>query len=67
VDEIIGGSVQFSMNIQAVDHEETTLFHKWIRDIIDTLRGTDPISAAGTENPDYYLYKDITWETRRNQ
>jgi len=67
VDAIIGGSVQFSMDIQAAEKEETTLLQKWIMDIIDTLRGTDPIAAAGTESPDYYLYKDITWDNRRNQ
>ena len=67
VDSIVGGSVQFSMTIDAMDHDETSLFVKFIRDIKDTLTGDKPISAAGNEAPSYYNSGEVTWENRRNQ
>ena len=67
VDSIVGGSVQFSMTIDAMDHDETSLFVKFIRDIKDTLSGDKPISAAGNEAPSYYNSGEVTWENRRNQ
>ncbi|MDO5339584.1 MAG: hypothetical protein Q4E78_05665 [Eubacteriales bacterium] len=69
VDSIIGGSVQFSMNIDADYDDETSLLWKFITDIKDTLTGDKPINAAGNKAPNdsYYTDKDITWKTRRNQ
>lgn len=67
VDAIIGGSVQFSMDIDAIADDDTSLFTKFVRDIRDTLTGDRPIDAAGTVAPDYYQNTEITWKTRRNQ
>ncbi len=67
VDAIIGGSVQFSMDIDAVADDNTNLFTKFVQDIGDTLTGNKPIDAAGTTAPDYYHDTDITWKNRRNQ
>ncbi len=66
MDDIIGGSVEFSMNIAAADKDETTLLAKFIRDIKDSITGNRPISASGTQAPDYYQYQDVNWHTRRN-
>lgn len=67
VDAIVGGSVEFSMTIDAMDHDDTGLLVKFIQDIRDTLTGDKPISAAGTEAPGYYNSGEVTWENRRNQ
>lgn len=67
VDSIVGGSVEFSMSIDAMDKDETGLFVKFIQDIQDTLTGDKPISAYGNEAPGYYGSGDITYENRRNQ
>ncbi|MDD3340395.1 MAG: hypothetical protein PHS82_16265 [Lachnospiraceae bacterium] len=67
VDSIVGGSVEFSMNIDSDDDDETNLFVKFIQDIKDTLFGDKPISAAGNDAPDYYKDEDITWENRGNK
>ena len=67
VDSIVGGSVQFSMTIDAMDQNDTSLFVKFIQDIKDTLTGDKPISAAGNEAPSYYNQGEVTWENRRNQ
>ena len=67
VDEIIGGSVKFSMDIDAISYDNTSLLYKFVRDIRDTLSNDKPISAAGTTAPDYYNDAQITWKTRRNQ
>ena len=67
VDAIVGGSVEFSMTIDAMDSDETSLLVKFIRDIKDTLTGDKPISAAGNEAPSYYNEGEVTWENRRNQ
>ena len=67
IDNIVGGSVQFSMTIDAMDHDDTNLFVKFIQDIKDTLTGDKPISAAGNEAPSYYNSGEVTWENRRNQ
>ncbi|MDY4641125.1 MAG: hypothetical protein ACI32B_07235 [Erysipelotrichaceae bacterium] len=67
VDAIIGGSLQFSMNIYADDESATSLFVKWVQDIIDTITDNDSINASGTDAPDFYIRnQDITWENRRN-
>ena len=67
VDAIIGGSLEFSMNISADDESSTSLFVKWIQDIIDTITDSDSIGTAGTNAPDFYIQnKEITWENRRN-
>ena len=67
VDAIIGGSLEFSMNISADDESETSLFVKWVQDIIDTITDNDSIGTAGTDAPDFYIQnKDITYENRRN-
>lgn len=67
VDAIVGGSVQFSMTIDAMDHNDSSLLVKFIQDIKDTLTGDKPISAAGNDAPSYYQTGDVTWENRRNQ
>ena len=67
VDKIVGGSVEFSMRIDADTEDDTSLLMKFIRDIKDTLTGDKPISAAGTEAPDYYYNGELTWKNRRNQ
>ncbi|MCQ2561788.1 MAG: hypothetical protein MJ186_07060 [Clostridia bacterium] len=67
VDAIVGGSVEFAMKIEAYNEDETTLLWKYISDIIDTITGDKPISAAGTESPDFQKYETVTWDTRRNQ
>ncbi len=67
VDRIVGGSVEFTMRVAATNEDDTTLLQKYIQDIVDTLTGDKPISAAGTESPDFQKYDDVTWFTRRNQ
>ena len=69
VDSIIGGSVQFSMNIDADYDDETSLLWKFVTDIKDTLKGDKPINASGNKAPNdsYYTDSEITWKTRRNQ
>ena len=67
VDKIIGGSVEFSMNIAAADNNNTSLISKYIQDIKDSLSGDKSIGAAGTEAPDYFKYQDVNWYTRRNR
>lgn len=67
VDAIIGGSVEFSMDIRGTYEDETSLLYKFVQDIVDTITGDKPINAAGTDAPDYYNRDNITWETRRNQ
>jgi len=67
VDAIVGGSVEFSMTIDAIDHDDTGLFVKFVQDIKDTLTGDKPISAAGTDAPSYYNSGEVTWKNRRNQ
>lgn len=69
VDSIIGGSVQFSMKIDADYDDDTSLLWKFLTDIWDTLTGDKPINAAGNDAPNdsYYTDKNITWDTRRNQ
>ena len=67
VDSIVGGSVEFSMTIDAIDHNDSGLLVKFIQDIKDTLTGDKPISAAGNDAPSYYDSGEVTWETRRNQ
>ena len=66
VDQIVGGSVEFSMHIDADNDDETNLLWKFVKDIVDTLTGNKPISAAGTEAPDYYKSHDVNWYNRRN-
>lgn len=69
VDSIIGGSVEFSMNIDADYDDKTNLLWKFITDIKDTLINNKPIDAAGNEAPNdsYYSDRVITWENRRNK
>ena len=67
VDSIIGGEVEFAMDFDADDAEETSLIAKFVEDILDTLTGNDPISASGNDAPDYYKNNQVTWDTRRNQ
>ena len=66
VDKIVGGSVEFTMRIDADNDDETNLLVKFIRDIIDTLKSDRPISAAGNDAPDYYSGQDVNWFNRRN-
>jgi hypothetical protein len=67
VDSIVGGSVEFSMNIDSLQDDDSSLLAKFVEDIRDALTGGDSINAAGTDAPDYYTEGDITWENRRNQ
>ena len=69
VDSIIGGSVQFSMRIDADYDDDTSLLWKFITDIKDTLTGNKPINAAGNDAPNdsYYGDGEITWDNRRNK
>lgn len=67
VDKIVGGTLEFSMRIDAIEENKTSLLDKFIRDIRDTLTGNDAISAAGNDAPDYYNKRNVTWENRRNQ
>lgn len=69
VDGIVGGSVEFAMDIKADDSEETSLLQKFVRDIRDTLSGSKPISASGNESPDAYgaWGEGLTWDTRLNR
>ncbi len=69
VDSIIGGSVQFSMRIDADYDDETSLLWKFVTDIKDTLTGNKPINAAGNDAPNdsYYSDGEVTWDNRRNK
>jgi hypothetical protein len=67
VDAIVGGSVEFSMNIDSIYEDDTNLLVKFVQDIKDTLTGDKPINSAGTDAPDYYNAGEVTWENRRNQ
>lgn len=67
VDDIIGGEVEFGMGFDTLDHDDSGLVQKFVRDIVDTLTGNDPISASGNDAPDYYKNNDVTWDNRRNQ
>ena len=67
VDAIVGGSVEFSMNIDAISEDESSLLVKFVQDIVDTLKNNKAIGAAGTEAPDYYQGGEVTWKNRRNQ
>lgn len=67
VDKIVGGSVQFTMRIEAKDHNDSSLLKKFIDDVRDTLSSNKPISAAGNDAPNYYNSGEVTWFNRRNQ
>jgi hypothetical protein len=67
VDAIVGGSVEFSMNIEALTDDDTSLLAKFVQDIKDTLSGNKSINAAGTDAPDYYNSGEVTWQNRRNK
>ncbi len=67
VDDIVGGEVEFAMDFDADDEDQTSLFVKFVKDIADTLTGSDPISASGNDAPDYYKNRQVTWDDRRNQ
>ena len=67
VDKIVGGSVEFSMHIDADDDNQDSLLVKFVKDIIDTLTGNKPINAAGNDAPDYYKNGEVNWYNRRNQ
>ena len=66
-DDIVGGAVEFAMDFDTLDHDDSNLFVKFVQDIADTLTGTDPISSSGNDAPDYYNQHQVTWDTRRNQ
>ena len=68
IDNIVGGSVQFSMTIDAEDDNDSKLIVKFIQDIVDTLTGDKPIfGSSDSDAPSYYWDNEITWENRRNQ
>lgn len=66
VDKIVGGSVEFSMHIDADDDNQDSLLVKYLQDIWDTLTNDKPISAAGNDAPSYYFGGEVTWFNRRN-
>ena len=66
VDKIVGGSVEFSMHIEADDDNQDSLLVKYVQDIWDTLTGNKPISAAGNDAPNYYKGGEVNWYNRRN-
>lgn len=66
VDAIVGGGLEFSMNLAAATEDDSSLLEKFVEDIKDTITGNRAISAAGTESPDYYKYQDVNWYTRKN-
>ena len=67
IDNIVGGAVEFAMDFDADDENQTSLLMKFVQDIADTLTGQDPISASGNDAPDYYQNREVTWDDRRNQ
>ncbi len=67
VDAIVGGSLEFSMVIDAEMEDDTNLLAKYVQDILDTLNQDKAISASGNNAPSYYQKGDVTWDTRRNQ
>lgn len=68
VDDIVGGNIQFSMNINADDDDDTSLFAKFVQDIRDTLTGDKAIGASSSDDvPDYYKDHEVNWYSRRNQ
>ena len=67
VDKIVGGSVEFTMHIDAKDHNDTSLLKKFVDDIGDTLTSNKPINAAGNDAPNYYHSGEVNWFNRRNQ
>lgn len=67
VDAIVGGNIQFSMNINADMEDDTNLVTKFVNDVTDTITGNRPISASGTDAPDFYKDNLATWDTRRNR
>lgn len=67
VDKIVGGSVEFSMNIYSDDDNQDSLIVKFVQDIWDTLTNDKPISAAGNVAPNYYKSGEVNWFNRRNQ
>lgn len=67
VDDIVGGAVEFAFDFDSADQDDSNLIEKFVRDIVDTLKGNDPINAAGNDAPDYYKNNAITYDNRRNQ
>lgn len=67
VDAIVGGGMQFSMNIDAIEDSNTSLLTKYVQDIKDTFTGDKGIWSSDTSAPDYYNDENITWANRRNQ
>lgn len=68
VDQIVGGSLQFRMVINADYEDETNLLYKFIQDVVDTLTGNKPIFGSSDSHlPSYMDDQEVTWENRRNQ
>ncbi|MBQ6755912.1 MAG: hypothetical protein IJP43_03040 [Oscillospiraceae bacterium] len=68
VDKIVGGGIQFSMDISAANDENEPLITYYLQDIVDSLvTGDKPINPAGTDSPDFDEYSNVTWQTRHNQ
>ena len=67
-DDIVGGNIQFTMNINADDDDDSSLFAKFVQDIRDTLSGNGAIGASSSDDvPDYYKDHEVNWYNRRNQ
>ena len=67
VDAIIGGSVEFSMYMNAIMDEKESLFTWFVEDVVDFLTGDKPISASGTDAPTYTDDEVITYDNRTNK
>lgn len=66
LDDIVGGSVEFSMNIDAEDRTDLTLWQMFVQDLRSWLKGDQNINPSGVDAPDYYDAKSINWENRLN-
>lgn len=67
VDSIVGGALQFSMNIDALEDKDSGIVAKLIEDIKDTITGNNPIGAAGQgQGPNYYE-ENLTYHNRLNK
>ena len=68
VDKIVGGGIQFRMDISADNDDWEPLIVYYLQDIVDSLvTGDKPINPAGVDSPDFDAYENVTWQTRHNQ
>lgn len=68
VDRIVGGGIQFRMDISADNDDWEPLIVYYLQDIVDSLvTGEKPINPAGVVSPNFDAYENVTWATRHNQ